>query len=612
MGVKNSDDLRKAHDSVQSSIIEAHQSVGQSSPLFKALAAIKEKDWSTLDEAQQRIIDSNLRQMRFSGVDLPPETKAHFNKLKLEMAELSTKFSNNVLDSTKQFQLRITNAADLDGLPASTKGLLAQNAVRAGEKDATAESGPWVLTLDMPAYLPAMQHLTNRQLRETLYRAYSTRASQDDKDNAPLIQRILQLKLEVAQLLGFACHADKSLASKMASSTQSVMQLIEMLRERSFPAAQREMEELRAFAKKQGADYDLQLWDVPFWSERLRETEYQFEQEALRAYLPLPAVLDGLFALANRLFGVKIIAADGEAQVWHEDVRYFKVLDETTGEEIAAFFLDPYSRPAEKRGGAWMDVCLGRSKVLNRRPVAYLTCNGSPPVGTQPSLMTFREVETLFHEFGHGLQHMLTRVEHADAAGISNVEWDAVELPSQFMENWCYDKPTLYSFARHYETGEPLPEELFEKLKAAKNFQAGMQMLRQLFFGAMDMQLHSKDYDPYGKETIFDVQQRLAKLYTVMPPLPEDRFLCSFGHIFAGGYSAGYYSYKWAEVMSADAFAAFEEAGLDNEEAVRKTGRRFRETVLAMGGGKHPSEVYKAYRGRDPSPEALLRHSGLA
>jgi oligopeptidase A len=612
MGVKNSDELRKAHDSVQSSIIEAHQSVGQSSPLFKALAAIKEKDWSSLDEAQQRIIESNLRQMRFSGVDLPPETKAHFNKLKLELAELSTKFSNNLLDSTKQFQLRITNASELDGLPASTKGLLAQNAVRAGDKDATPEHGPWVLTLDMPAYLPVMQHLKNRQLRETLYRAYITRASEGEKDNAPLIQRILQIKQEVANLLGFACHADKSLASKMASSTQSVMQLIEMLRERSFPAAQRELDELRNFAKKQGADYDLQLWDVPFWSERLREAEYQFEQEALRAYLPLPAVLDGLFSLANRLFGVKIIAADGEAQVWHEDVRFFKVLDEESGEEIAAFFLDPYSRPAEKRGGAWMDVCLGRSKVLNRRPVAYLTCNGSPPVGNQPSLMTFREVETLFHEFGHGLQHMLTRVEHADAAGISNVEWDAVELPSQFMENWCYDKPTLYSFAKHYETGEPLPEELFEKLKAAKNFQAGMQMLRQLFFGAMDMHLHSQDYDPYGAESVFEVQQRLAKLYTVMPPLPEDRFLCSFGHIFAGGYSAGYYSYKWAEVMSADAFAAFEEAGLDNEQAVRETGRRFRETVLAMGGGKHPAEVYRAYRGRDPSPEALLRHSGLA
>jgi len=370
------------------------------------------------------------------------------------------------------------------------------------------------------------------------------------------------------------------------------------------------------FAASKGLQEELSLWDISFWSERLREERYGYEAEDLKPYLSLESVLTGLFELVERLFNVTVEAADGEAEVWHDTVRFFKIRDKSSGEHIASFFLDPYSRPAEKRGGAWMDRCINKSKVFGHIPVAYLVCNGSPPVGDKPSLMSFEEVETLFHEFGHGLQHMLTTVPHSDAAGISNVEWDAVELPSQFMENWCYHKPTLFKFAKHYLTGESLPEELFQKVLAAKNFQSGLQMMRQLYFGAMDMELHS-GYDAEaaekdGRITPFDVQRSLAPLYTVIPPLPEDRFLCAFSHIFAGGYSAGYYSYKWAEVMSADAFAAFEEAGLDDEEKVRATGRRFRDTVLAMGGGKHPSEVFQAFRGRDPSPEALLRHSGLA
>lgn len=614
MGVKNSDDLRKAHSTMQSAVIESYQKIGQSQPLFKALKALKERKavWSTLDEAQQRIVDSAIRSMESSGVGLEPEVREKFNKLQLESAELSTKFSNNVLDSTKLFKLKLSEKADVEGLPMSAKALLAQQAKAAGDENATPENGPWLVTLDMPSYLPCMQHMKNRKLREQLYRAYVTRASEAEHDNAPIIKRILQIKLEMAKMLGYKCHADKSLSKKMAPNAAAVLDLIEMLREKSMPAAMKELDELRLFAKAEGFTEELSLWDVPFWSERMREKLYEFQEEELRPYFALPTVLEGLFKLANRLFGVTIVSADGTAQVWNEDVRFFNIIDDSTGEHIASFYLDPYSRPAEKRGGAWMDTCLGKSRVIGTKPVAYLTCNGSPPVGDKPSLMTFREVETLFHEFGHGLQHMLTRVEHGDAAGINNVEWDAVELPSQFMENWCYDKSSLYEFARHYETGEPLPEELFNKIKAAKNFQAGMMMIRQLFFGAMDMQLHSEQFDPYDdKQSIFTVQHELAKKYTVIPPLPEDRFLCSFGHIFAGGYSAGYYSYKWAEVMSADAFAAFEEAGLDNEEAVRATGRKFRETVLAMGGGKHPSDVYKAFRGRDPSPIALLRHSGL-
>eukprot|EP01035_Chromulina_nebulosa_P019895 gene19895-25850_t len=613
MGVKNSEELRQSHDEIQPNVIQSYQKIGQSKTLYQSLLSIRNnpKIWDTLAEAQQRIITSNIRSMESSGVGLDDASREIFNKLKLESAELSTKFSNNVLDSTKAFKLIITDPNDITGLPESAKGSYLQNAIRNGYPDATIDKGPWVITLDMPSYLPAMQHLQNRKLREELYRAAITKASSGETDNSKIIQRIIQIKTEVAKLLGYKCYAELSLSSKMAPNVDSVLQLIDMLYEKSYPIAEQELEELKAFAKENGFTEELSLWDVPYWSERMREKLYNYEEEALRPYFALPNVLDGLFSLANRLFDISIENANGEAQVWNQDVQYFKIKDNKSGDYIASFYLDPYSRPADKRGGAWMDTCLGKSKVLNTKPVAYLTCNGSPPVGEQPSLMTFREVETLFHEFGHGLQHMLTTVEHADAAGINNVEWDAVELPSQFMENWCFDKKTLYSFAKHYQTNEPLPLELFEKIKNAKNFQAGIAMMRQLFFGAMDIELYSEKYDAFSNKTPFELQQELAKKYTVIPPLPEDRFLCSFGHIFAGGYSAGYYSYKWAEVMSADAFGAFEEGGLENEEKVREIGKRFRDTVLSLGGGKSPSEVFKLFRNRDPSPEALLRHSGL-
>ena len=386
-----------------------------------------------------------------------------------------------------------------------------------------------------------------------------------------------------------------------------------MLREKALPAAKKELEVLTEFAKSNGFDGEsLALWDVPYWSERQSEKLFGFEEEELRPYFALPNVLSGLFGLCSRIFDVRIEEAKGDAPVWHPDVQFFKVLDGPTGEHLASFYLDPYARPEDKRGGAWMGTCVGSSKVLDRKPVAYLTCNGSPPVDGKPSLMTFNEVTTLFHETGHGLQHMLTEVEHAPAAGINGVEWDAVELPSQFMENWCYDEGTVYGagMATHYETGEPLPRDLFDQLCAQRTYMAGSGMLRQLYFGVLDMELHHR-YDPKGKESPFDVQKKIAAQYTVLPPLDDDRSLCAFSHIFAGGYSAGYYSYKWAEVLSADAFAAFEEVGLENEEAVRETGRRFRKTVLALGGGRHPSDVFRDFRGRDPSPDALLKHSGL-
>ncbi|MGB3237533.1 MAG: M3 family metallopeptidase, partial [Geitlerinemataceae cyanobacterium] len=469
-------------------------------------------------------------------------------------------------------------------------------------------------TLDFPSYGPFMQHSTRSDLREKLYKAFLSRASSGELDNAPAIDRILELRREQAQLLGFDSYAELSLASKMASGVASVEALMEELRQVSYDAAKTELAELQAFATSGGYTQELKHWDVSYWAERQREAKFDFTEEELRPYFPLPQVLDGLFGLAKRLFGVTVTPADGEAPVWQEEVRYFQVADET-GSPIAYFYLDPYSRPAEKRGGAWMDECVSRVKLTDvgtvRLPVAYLVCNQTPPVDGKPSLMTFREVETLFHEFGHGLQHMLTRVDYLGASGIRNVEWDAVELPSQFMENWCYDRSTLFSMAKHYETGETLPDSYYQKLLGSRTYMSGSGILRQLHFSWVDLELHAH-YQPGGTETVRDVRDRLAKTTTILQPIPEDNFLCSFGHIFAGGYAAGYYSYKWAEVLSADAFAAFEEAGLDNEAAISQTGKRFRETVLAKGGSQHPMEVFKAFRGREPSTEALLRHSGLA
>jgi len=424
-----------------------------------------------------------------------------------------------------------------------------------------------------------------------------------------VIERILALKREQAGLLGFASWAAVSLSQKMAGQVPAVERLLDELHAAALPAAKAEHAELTAFARTRSGDAALELkpWDIGFWAERLREERYSYTDEELRPYFALPQVLDGLFALCGRLFCIRVEAADGQAPVWNTDVRFFRVRDAADGRELAAFYLDPYSRPADKRGGAWMDNALDRKGA--RVPVAYLVCNQTPPVGDAPSLMTFREVETLFHEFGHGLQHMLTTVPRMEAAGINNVEWDAVELPSQFMENWCLHPATLAGLARHWQTGAALPESYVAKLRAAKTYRAGAATLRQLYFARTDLELHAR-YD--GTGSAHDVQRRIAANHTVVAPLPEDRMLCAFTHIFSGGYSAGYYSYKWAEVLSADAFAAFEEAGLDDPAAVAATGRRFRDTVLSQGGGAHPMQVFRAFRGREPSTAALLRHSGLA
>jgi len=602
--VKNSDELRAVHEKMQPIVVEAFQKVGQSKPLYDALNSIDKK---TLDLTQLRIVEKEIKSMERSGIGLEKSMQEKFNKLKLESAELSTKFSNNLLDSQKYFKLELVDKVDMEGLPASALGLYSKYAQDSGHDESTPEHGPWVITLDGPSYVPFMQHAKSSKLRELVYRAFITRASTGEKDNSVIIQRLLVIRKEIASMLGYGSYAEMSLATKMAKSEGKVMDLISLLHGKTMDYALDEVKKLKEYSKMD----KLNPWDVAYWSERLKEDKFEFEEEALRPYFPLQGVLQGMFDLSNKLFGIKVIPADGETSVWNPDVGFFTIVDEQSGKKIASFFLDPYSRPAEKRGGAWMASCQGRSNVFKRLPVAYLICNGSPPVAGKPSLMSFRDVETLFHEFGHSLQHMLTEIQHSDAAGINGIEWDAVELPSQFMENWCWHQDTLLSFAKHYETGQVLPDELFAKLKAGKNYHAGMTMLRQLQFGALDITLHSSKYDPKGAKTPFDLQQELSKEYSVIPPLPEDRFLCGFSHIFAGGYSAGYYSYKWAEVMSADAFAAFEEVGLENDAAIAETGKRFRATVLSLGGSRDPTEVYREFRGRDPTPEALLRHSGL-
>jgi oligopeptidase A len=640
-GVKNSDDLRKAYEENQPKVVKAMSQFSQSREVYDALSTIRssmaQEAGDDFELSQKiRAVDSSLRGMKLGGVGLDGAEKERFNEIRLRLAEIGTSFGNNVLDATKAFALTVEDASDVENVPDSAKAMWANaHKVSLGEEGENLEvdpdKGPWRITLDMPSYIATMTHVPSRSVREKVYKAFITRASEftvtedgESKNNVPAIYEILRLKQERATMLGFNNHAEMSLASKMAPSVESVAELSDLILEKALPAAIRELDEITSVARAKGGDEysegnleKLMPWDTTFWSERLKESKFDLKEEELRPYFALPSVLDGMFGLIERLFNVNVKKIDEDVECWNPDVSFYNLYDKDSGKHIASFYLDPYSRPEDKRGGAWMDVCIGKSDACEKEiPVAYLTCNGSPPVGDKPSLMTFREVETLFHETGHGLQHMLTSASTGDVAGINGVEWDAVELPSQFMENWCYDEKTVYGFAKHYETGEALPKDMFEKLKDQKTYGAGMMSCRQLLFGLLDMELHSTfdaEAAENGGETIFDVQRKMAEKCTpYSKPLSDDRFLCTFSHIFAGGYSAGYYSYKWAEVMSADAFGAFEDVGLENEEKVQETGRKFRDTVLSLGGGVDPMEVFKRFRGREPSPEALLRHNGLS
>ncbi len=577
----------------------------QSEALYKVYTRVRESDeYVQLGAAERKIVDNALRDFRLSGIGLPPAGRDRFKELKQMLAHLQTKFEENVLDSTHAWKRLVTDVAELSGLPESALALARQTAGREGLEG-------WMLTLDIPSYRPVMAYCRNRALREEMYRAYVTRASEVEPnaqqyDNSGIMEEILKSRRELAQLLGFGNFAEYSLATKMAKSTPEVIEFLNDLTRRAKPVAEKELQELRAFAAARHQAHELQAWDIPYYSERLREERYNVSQEELRPYFPLPRVLDGLFGVTQRLYGMRIEPA--EAEVWHPDVDFFRIIDES-GTVRGMFYLDLFAR-AQKRGGAWMDDCVTRRRRADgsvQIPVAYLNGNFTPPVGETPSLLTHDEVLTLFHEFGHGLHHMLTCVDRPGVAGINGVAWDAVELPSQFMENWCWERDALELLSGHYRTGAPLDSGLLERLRAARNFQSGMQMVRQLEFALFDFRLHM-EHGPSRGRTIQSIAEEVRRDVAVLQPPAFNRFQHSFSHIFAGGYAAGYYSYKWAEVLSADAYSKFEERGIFDMQ----TGREFLHHILELGGSFDAMELFMRFRGRPPRVDALLRHSGIA
>ncbi len=617
LGVHNSEELRNAIAEVQPEVIALVNRASQSKSIYAASKELAGEP-GDLDAAQRRILGKSIHDMELSGIALGEDDLVTFNSQDSRLAALSMEFGNTVLDATRAFRMILTEKDEVSGLPETLLGMAAQSASTNGSPEATAEDGPWHITLDFPSYGPFMESADRRDLREKIYRAMVTRGSEGPDNNKPRIDEILRLRASQAKLLGYSNYADISLSRKMAKDVPEVRALMEKVLGLAKPKGDAEIIEIREFAAAKGgpAASEFMNWDVSYWLKKLRVERLDFDSEALRPYFPLGKVLDGLFALTNKLFGVRVEAANGDTPVWNKDVHFFNVYDEDDS-HIASFYLDATSRPENKRGGAWVSGSIGRSVVLApegataQRAVPYVVCNFPGPVGDRPALLSFGDVETLFHEFGHALQNMLTTVDYDAASGTSGVEWDAVELPSQFMENWCYHKETLQGFSGHWKTGEPLPDELFQKLTEARTFHTGSGVLRQLAFGEIDLALHF-DYNPATDGTVFDLQRKVSERTLPMMPLMEDRFLCAFTHVFAGGYAAGYYSYLWAEVLSADAFGAFEEVGLDNDQAVRALGRKFRDTVLALGGSEKPAVVFEAFRGRAVEVDALLRHRGIA
>lgn len=602
--VMNSDELREAYNACLPKLSDYGTEMGQHEGLYQAFKQIADSaDYALLDTAQKKIIDNAMRDFRLSGIDLPKAKQARYKEIMQAMSALTSKFSENVLDASNAWTLQLSDESRLSGLPESALGMAKQIAQREGQDG-------WVFNLEYPSYLPVMTYADDRELRREVYTAFVTRASDEgphDKkfDNAPMMEQILALRHETAQLLGFNNYAEKSLATKMAQSTDQVLAFLHDLAERSLPLAKQELDELRAFARQTHGMETLEAWDIGYYAEKLQQHKYAISQEELKPYFPEDKVLSGMFAVVERLYGFKIIERQ-DIDVWHKDVRFFEISD--ADGVRGQFYLDLYARP-QKRGGAWMADCVARMQTGAgvQVPVAYLTCNFSPPIGVAPALFNHDEVQTMFHEFGHGLHHMLTQVDYPGVSGIAGVPWDAVELPSQFMENWCWQKAALADIAGHYKTGEALPDELFNKMIAAKNFQSAMQMVRQLEFSIFDFRMHL-EYDPARGGRIYEILDSVRAQVAVIEPPSFNRFPHSFSHIFAGGYAAGYYSYKWAEVLSADAFAAFEETGIFD----RDTGLKFLTTVLEQGGSREPMELFIEFRGREPSIDALLRHSGLA
>ncbi len=598
---------REAYNAQLPEVSRFYAELGQNLKLFAQYKAIRAgSEYAALSPAQRRIVDHEIRDFRLSGAELPEAQKPRFQAIQEELAALAAKFSENLLDATNAFAEWVTDEAELAGLPSDA----IQAAREAAEKEGKAG---WKFTLHMPSYLPVMQFADSRRLREALYRASATRASEFGPpalDNTPLIRRILELRKEEAALLGYAHFAELSLVPKMADSVEQVLAFLRDLAAKARPFAEKDIGELRDFARRELGLETLEAWDYAYASEKLRQARYAFSAQEVKPYFTEPTVLAGLFRAIEMLYGVRI--APDRAPVWHEDVRFLR-MENAAGELVGQFYLDLYARQT-KRGGAWMDEAVARRRTEAgvQTPVAYLVCNFSRPVGEKdarplPATFTHDEVETLFHETGHGLHHLLTRAEELGVSGIRGVEWDAVELPSQFMENYCWEWAVLPGLSAHVDSGAPLPRALFDKMLAARNFQSGMQTLRQIEFSLFDLLLHSA-FDPGGQESPQDVLDAVRDEVAVVVPPAWNRFPNSFSHIFAGGYAAGYYSYKWAEVLSADCYAAFEEAGDAFDPA---TGQRFLDEILSVGGSRPALENFRAFRGRDPQVDALLRHSGM-
>ncbi|MHB1354187.1 MAG: M3 family metallopeptidase [Thiobacillus sp.] len=633
--VMDSPALREVYNANLPRITVYYAELGQNEALFAKFKALKASpNYAGLSDARKKIVENELRDFRLGGAELPADKKARFMQVQEELAQLSAKFEENLLDATNDFALFIDDEARLAGLPEDARAMM-----KAAD-EADGKHG-WKITLQMPSYLPVMQYADDRALREALYRAYVTRASEFPSsaapegktkpdhsqgagrgckdaeasttalwDNTPLIARILKLRREAAELLGFGSYAEVSLAAKMADTPAEVLKFLDELAARARPYAEKDFAELKAFARDELGLGDLQAWDTTYVSEKLSVARYSFSDHEVKQYFPEPIVLAGLFRLVETLYGLHV--REDSAPVWHPDVKFYTLTDHT-GQRIGQFYLDLYAR-ASKRGGAWMDDVITRRRTAGgiQTPVAYLNCNFSAPVGGKPALFTHDEVITLFHETGHGLHHLLTQIEELGVSGINGVEWDAVELPSQFMENFCWEWDVLKHMTSHVDTGEPLPRALFDRMLAAKNFQSGLQTLRQIEFASFDMHLHD-DFDPNGSRTAQDLIDDIRKKVAVIIPPAYNRFPNNFSHVFAGGYAAGYYSYKWAEVLSADAYALFEDeaegyGGVLNPEA----GHRFWSEILAQGGARPALESFKAFRGREPTIDALLRHNGMA
>jgi oligopeptidase A len=603
--VVNSDALREAYNACLPKLSEYSTEMGQNERLFNAYQFIAASDaYTDLDTAQQKIIQNALRDFRLSGIDLDAEKKQRYKEISQELSQLASKYEENLMDATNAWTKLIRDADDLAGLPESALAVARQTAESHNEEG-------WMITLQFPSYSAVMTYADNRELRREHYEAFATRASDQGPhaglyDNGEIMKKTLALRHEKALLLGFNNYAELSLARKMAEKPDDVIGFLEDLADRSWRQARKDLVELRQFAKQHYGIGDLQPWDIGYYSEKMRQHYYQLSQEEVKAYFPITRVLPGLFAVVEKLFGLNISEITG-FDSWHPDVRFFEIHDQH-GQLRGQFYTDLYARP-KKRGGAWMDDCVSRKKSGDRiqTPVAYLTCNFTPPAGNDPALLTHDEVTTLFHEFGHGLHHMLTQVDHLGVSGINGVEWDAVELPSQFMENWCWEKEALALISGHYQTGKPLPEELFNKMLAARNFQSGMMMVRQLEFSLFDFRIH-RDYDPKKGDRIYQTLEQVRDMVAVIKPPKFNRFAHSFSHIFAGGYAAGYYSYKWAEVLSSDAFSLFEEKGIFDQE----TGRSFLTHILEKGGSENAMDLFVRFRGRKPTIDALLRHNGIA